>query len=221
MMNWIPSFFLLIMLQLSFPAIAITDHQFKREIREHRTRVSLLALEIYDHYPDRFLGLRNLPSSMGISLLTSYIALHDLPKTMSLDQLSGLEFGRTQSLFRELKKSYGLCQVPKCVSALNEVEEKLKLTVMEKKLAKLSDQEKWEVWKDLKFVETVSDVIDTKVWRGPELGFQFKEGASIEFFKARGQEFASQIATVFEPRVVLQKQKQLSSCKRAVALPSP
>ncbi len=202
--------------QIAVVTQAITHHQFKREIREHRTRVSMMAREIYDHYPNHFLGLRRLPGDVGLNLLTSYIALHDLPKTMSLDQLLSLELERTQTLFNELRKSYGVCQVPKCVLALNEVEEKLKTTVMEKKLSSLTEQERFDVWNDLKFVETVSDVIDTKVWRGPELGFQFKAGASVEFFKSRGQEFASQIAAEFEPRAVLQKHNHQLSCKRAV-----
>lgn len=59
-----------------------------------------------------------------------------------------------------------------CVGVLNQVEEKLKAVVMDRKLVDLSDHQKFEVWNDLKFLEFVSDVIDTKVWRGPELGFQ-------------------------------------------------
>lgn len=214
-MNW--KFLIFGFLQISLQAQAITQHQFKREIREHRMRVSMMAREIYDYYPNYFLGLRNLPGTSGLNLLISYMALHDLPKTMSLDQLLSLELRRSQTLFHELKRSYGVCQVPKCVSALNEAEEKLKTTVMGKKLGNLTDQEKFDVWNDLKFVEMVSDVIDTKVWRGPELGFQFKVGASVDYFKSRGQEFASQIAAVFEPQAVLQKQIQFNSCKRAVA----
>ena len=195
---------------------AITDLQFKKEIRDHRHRVSQMAQQIYDHYPDQFLGLRSLPEQMGIRLLKSYLTLHDLPKTMTLDQLLTLELHRTQTLFQELKTSYGVCRAPKCVGDLNEVEEKLKLAVMEKKLLDLNDQQKFDVWNDLKFLETVSDVIDTKVWRGPELGFQFKAGASSEFFKARGQQFASEITVQFEPRAVAQKQALILSCEHAV-----
>jgi hypothetical protein len=215
-MNRIPLFLMFLIFQMSLAAFAISDHQFKQEIREHRRRVSQMARDIYDHYPEHFLGLRNLPGLTGLRLLKSYMALHDLPKTMTLDQLLVLELERTQTLFSELRNGYGLCQAPKCVGDLNQVEEKLKTIVMEKKLLELNDQEKFDVWNDLKFLETVSDVIDTKVWRGPELGFQFKKGASVEFFRSRGQQFASQIAAEFEPRAISQKQNQQLGCRQAV-----
>jgi hypothetical protein len=153
---------------------------------------------MFRRFPEQFKILNSLNEEKALSIIRQYIALHDLPKLMSREQLVSIGIKRGDSIFDELRTFYGSCEVPSCVPELNEIEAVLKDRILDSVLKNYPEKIRQSIWSELKLVELASDVLDTKLHRGPELNFIPKPGLAREYLENRGHFIAAMMAQGLE-----------------------
>jgi hypothetical protein len=111
--------------------------------------------------------------------------MHDLPKTMSLQELRAFGYKGSISIRDELYAIYGQDvqgSKPAFIDELNRIEENYKLVKMKDILPAMNQHDFDLLMRDLKWIEFISDITDTKISRSTELGFKPRKMAARKFF---------------------------------------
>lgn len=175
--------------------------KFRREIRDHRTRIQGISRHIFIKFQDEFPILQSLGQGKAESLISRYISLHDLPKLMDKKELKSWGWNRNTTIFEELRLRYGKTGRPPIVEDLNDLEKRLKTQALNRWLAKYTQNLRYQLKAELEVLEMIADTLDTKVYRGPELGFRPQERDAGHFLRASGFTREADIADFVEPYV--------------------
>lgn len=159
--------------------------QFKQEILQHRQRVLENGVLIARHYGNKLPALNKLNGQDREALVRFYLAMHDAPKSMGLKELQHIGYRGPRPIYRDLYKIYGQdvqSQQPDYILELNRLEEIMKLDKLRTYLKDFSLEQFRVIVQDLQWIEKISDFTDTKIYRGPELGFKPKRYSTDRYF---------------------------------------
>ncbi len=190
-----------------------SETEFRREIGEHRNRVFKMGFAVFENFPQDFPVLNQLPMRERNTILKVYLAIHDLPKLMTLPALKKLSYQAGVTIFDLLYEVYGQQLIDRTlINQLNEAEERLKKAVMDKKFTQWNLASfQVEILKELKRIEFIADITDTKIMRYRELQFIPEDYASARFFDRIGEPDAAVAARWLEDS---HYQKAVHSCDR-------
>ncbi len=178
----------LFLLTLSLPGLASAKPgllQFKQEILQHRQRVLENGVLIARTFAHDLPALKSMTLDDREELVRFYLLMHDSPKSMELKELRKIGFRGPRPLYRDLYKIYGVNvqnQQPDYILELNRIEEVMKLENLRTYLKDYSIAQFNAILKDLQWIEKISDFTDTKIYRGPELGFKPQRYSTNRYF---------------------------------------
>lgn len=199
-MNVIKALILIISSTIGIQAVAElpTTKVFRKEIREHRVRVTDFGLLLIEKFPENFPILHSLHPAIRRMLAKDYFSLHDLPKVMSRQQLEKFGYEHRDTVLKRLHDVYGEDKRPDAVDDLNKTENELKSYVMGKRIAEEYSEAVQRLWHlilpELQLAELSADVGDTKNFRGRELGFKWERGSALKFLMSKGNRKAAIMA---------------------------
>ena len=175
---------------------AISFRQFTQEVENHKSRVLANSFKIFNQYKNEFPIVTALPIEISQMLISSYMELHDAPKTMTHAQLLALGYQDTKTILEKLYEVYGvnLQKRPDFINELNSIEDKIKNDMLKEKFNYLNADLVDEVLSELKFVERIADVTDTLHTRGSELGFVYVLNSAEKYFLDRNEALSANIA---------------------------
>lgn len=175
---------------LSFQVMAKpTVVEFGQEILAHRSRVKANSILIYNQfsnkYPQLFPTLRMMPDKLREQLMDVYYDTHDAPKNMTMEELMELGYIGEKPILEELHDIWGEAKRPPIINELNRVEEIYKIRLLKKLFPQLDEKFLNAAIREMQYPEHIADFTDTKLKRGPELGFEAKPLDAYYLFKDR------------------------------------
>ncbi len=189
---------------LLLPLMALakpSEQEFRQEILAHRHRVLENGVLIARHFRSEIPALARMEPGEREALVRYYLSFHDQPKSMELSDLKKLGFTKSQPIYRELYTLYGLnvlAKQPSTISELNRIEDQLKIEKLDFYLKNATTEEFDVLLKDLQWIEKISDITDTKIYRGHELGFVAEKFSAEKYFKMNKDFKASRISRWLE-----------------------
>lgn len=154
----------------------ISRAEFQAEVQEHRSRVQANALVLLENFPQHFSYLMALPEGERKQFVEIYLAAHDMPKLMGIEQLRSLGYKGEDTFFEKLYANWGkaLRRRPPFIVELNSVEDRYKDLILSKHFGHMDQETLKNVLRDVVYLEFVVDETDTKIHRGRELGVEMK-----------------------------------------------
>jgi hypothetical protein len=180
---------------------AIDPLTFRQEIEEHRERLLQISRYLVSQFKEDFPLLQRLGDRRAGHLITKYMALHDRPKLMSHQELSHFGWDQATTIFEELRRHYGHSHRPAVVQKLNQLEARMKNNFFDLQLAHWVHPIRQGLRLELEKMEMIADTIDTKIYRGAELGFQPQQRGAGHFFRDLGFCREAEMADQIEPFV--------------------
>lgn len=171
--------------------------EFRQEILAHRHRVLENGVLITRYFKTDLPALSQLRPEQSETLVRFYLDLHDEPKSMDLANLRKIGYTGEHPLYEELYKIYGLdlqSHPPAAINELNRLENELKLKNLKAYLKNSSPEEFEALLKDLHWIEMISDITDTKIYRGLELGFTPIKYSTDQYFLMKRDYKAARIS---------------------------
>jgi hypothetical protein len=193
--------------------------EFRSQILAHRERVLLGAQRIFRGQPRYFPTLQSLPPEISQKLIDTYMGLHDLPKVMTKAQLRRVGYDGPTTLLRSLHSVFGIHLDPKpaFIQTLNDIEEAMKIEEMGRILRDLDPSLRVGIWHELRLLEKVADITDTKIYRAVELNFVYRQFEAEKYFRAFGEKVAAYLSFWYESHYQL---VPALKCRSAQARPS-
>ncbi len=189
---------------LLLPLMALakpSESEFRQEILAHRHRVLENGVLIANNFRAEIPALARMEPGEREALVRYYLSFHDEPKSMELSDLKKLGFAMSQPIYRELHAIYGLnvlAKQPSSIAELNRIEEKLKVEKLDFYLKNATAEDFEVLLKELQWIEKISDITDTKIYRGEELGFSAEKFSAEKYFKMFKDFKASRISRWLE-----------------------
>ncbi|MGZ5278500.1 MAG: hypothetical protein ACXWC9_01065 [Pseudobdellovibrionaceae bacterium] len=189
--------------------------EFRDETIRHRARVVQTSHVIYMFRKAFFPALSSLRPEVATRIITVYMSLHDLPKTMTRFELEKYGYKGQASLLKQLYgiwgKDFGDSK-PSFIQDLNILEDRIKTERMAVELASLDPALRQAVMAELHTIELASDITDTKIFRTKELNFIRWPFAAEKFLRDIGQPLAADLSRWYESRFY---PMAMPSCRKA------
>ncbi len=189
---------------LLLPLIAFakpSESEFRQEILAHRLRVLENGVLIANNFRTEIPALARMEPGEREALVRYYLSFHDEPKSMELSDFKKIGFTMSQPIYRQLYAIYGLnvlAKQPSSIAELNRIEEKIKIEKLDFYLKNATVEDFDILLKDLQWIEKISDITDTKIYRGQELGFVAEKFSAERYFKMNMDFKASRISRWLE-----------------------
>ena len=176
-MRLLSSIFLSILCTWGNQAVCqISRAEFRAEVQEHRSRVQANALLLLEKFPQHFPELTAMPKAERMQFVEIYLATHDMPKLMNIEQLKSLGYKGEDTFFEKLFANWGkaLKRRPPFIQDLNYIEDRYKELILSKHFSHMNQEHFQKILRDVVYLEFVVDETDTKIHRGRELGVEMK-----------------------------------------------